>query len=99
MIITFDPLNEIQRSLVHWKSLAKVLLSTPPSPNSTTQPESEITKPGLTTPKKRNSLSENVMRKIYYHKTHDANTYSQAKPTPLRKSSSMLTGHHNSKLH
>jgi hypothetical protein len=44
MIITFDPLNEIQHSLVHWKALAKVLLLTPPTPNSTTQPESEITK-------------------------------------------------------
>jgi len=42
---------------------------------------------------------ENVMRKIYYHKTRDAYTYSQAKPTPLRKSRSMLTRHHSSKLH
>jgi hypothetical protein len=44
MIITFDPLNEIQHSLVHWKALAKALLLTPPTPNSATQPESEITK-------------------------------------------------------
>jgi hypothetical protein len=44
MIITFDPLNEIQHSLVRWKALAEALLLTPPNPNSTTQPESEITK-------------------------------------------------------
>jgi hypothetical protein len=44
MIITFDPLNEIQHSLVRWKALAKALLLTPPTPNSGTQPESEITK-------------------------------------------------------
>jgi hypothetical protein len=43
MIITFDLLNEIQRSLVHWKALAKVLLSTPPTFNSVTQPERKIT--------------------------------------------------------
>ncbi len=45
------------------------------------------------------SLSENAMRKIYYHKTRDANAYSQAKPTPLRNSRPMLTGHHSSELH
>jgi hypothetical protein len=45
MIITFDLLNEIQRSLVHWKALAKALLSTPPTPNLATQPERNITKP------------------------------------------------------
>jgi hypothetical protein len=44
MIITFDPFNEIQHSLVRWKALAKALLLTPPIPNSATQPESEITK-------------------------------------------------------
>jgi hypothetical protein len=42
---------------------------------------------------------ENVTRKIYYHKTHDANTYSQAKPTPLRESRPMLTWHHSLELH
>jgi hypothetical protein len=47
MIITFDPLNEIQHSLVHWKALAKTLCSTPPTPKLATQPESEITKPSL----------------------------------------------------
>jgi hypothetical protein len=101
MIITFDPFNEIQHSLVRWKALAEALLSTPPTPNSSTQPESEIKKNphGLTISKKRSSLSENVMRKIYYHKTRDANTYSQAKPTPLRESRLMLIGHHSSKLH
>jgi hypothetical protein len=100
MIITFDPLKDIQRSLVRWTALAKALLYTSFNPNSDTQPKSEITKPpGLTIPKKRSSLSENVTRKIYYHKTHDANTYSQAKPTPLRKSKPMLTEHHSSKLH
>jgi hypothetical protein len=45
MIVTFDPLNEIQRSLVRWKALAKALLFTPSTPNSATQTESEITKP------------------------------------------------------
>jgi hypothetical protein len=45
MIITFDPLNKIQRSLVRWKALAKALLSAPPTANSATQLESEITKP------------------------------------------------------
>jgi hypothetical protein len=100
MTITFDPLDEIQRFLVCWKALAKALLSKPPTPNSATQPENEITKPhGLTTPKKCSSLSVNVTRKIYYHKTHDANTYSQAKPTPLRESRLMLIGRHNSELH
>jgi hypothetical protein len=100
MIITFDPLNEIQRSLVRWKALAKALLSTPSTPNSDTQPERDHKTPhGLTTPKKRSSLSENVTRKIYYHKTHDANTYSQAKSTPFRKSKPMLIGHHSSELH
>jgi hypothetical protein len=55
---------------------------------------------GLTTLKKKHSfLSENVTRKIYYHKTRDAYTYSQAKPTPLREFRPMLTGHHSSKLH
>jgi hypothetical protein len=44
MIITFDALDEIQRSLVRWKALAKAFLSTPPTPNLATQPESEITK-------------------------------------------------------
>jgi hypothetical protein len=44
MIITFDPLNKIQRLLVRWKALAEALLLTPPTPNSATQPESEITK-------------------------------------------------------
>jgi hypothetical protein len=100
MTITFDLLDEIQRYLVRWKALAKALLSTPPTPNLATQPENEITKPhGLAIPKKRSSLNVNVTRKIYYHKTHDANTYSQAKPTPLRESRLMLTGHHNSELH
>ncbi len=42
---------------------------------------------------------ENVMRKIYYHKTHDANTYSQAKPIPLRESRLMLIGYHSLELH
>ncbi len=50
-------------------------------------------------PSHLNSLSENVTRNIYYHKTHDANTYSQAKPTPLRESMSMLTWHHSLELH
>ncbi len=45
------------------------------------------------------TTTKNVTRKIYYHKTCDANTYNQAKPTPLRESRSMLTGHHSSKLH
>jgi hypothetical protein len=54
---------------------------------------------GLTTPKKNSSLSENVTRKIYYHKTRDAYTYSQAKPIPLREFRPMLMGHHSSKLH
>jgi hypothetical protein len=45
MIITFDLLDKIQCSWVHWKALAKALLSTPPTPNSATQTESEITKP------------------------------------------------------
>jgi hypothetical protein len=44
MIITFDQLNEIQHYLVRWKAFAKALLLTPPTPNSATQPESEITK-------------------------------------------------------
>jgi hypothetical protein len=84
MIITFDQLNEIQHYLVRWKALAKALLLTPPPPNSATQPERERDHKnphGLTTPKKKHSsLSENVTRKIYYHKTRDAYTYSQAKP-------------------
>jgi hypothetical protein len=42
---------------------------------------------------------KNVTRKIYYRKTRDANTYSQAKPTPLGESKPMLTGHHSLKLH
>jgi hypothetical protein len=101
MIITFDPLNEIQHSLVHWKAFAKALLfEHHPLP---IRPHNQRTKSqnphGLTIPKKRNSLSENVTRKIYYHKTCDANTYSQAKLTPLRESRSMLMGHHSSKLH
>jgi hypothetical protein len=101
MIITFDQLNEIQHSLVRWKALAKVLHLTPPTPNSATQPENEITKPPRLnySKKEHSSLSENVMRKIYYHKTRDAYTYSQAKPTPLREFRPMLTGHHSSKLH
>jgi hypothetical protein len=45
------------------------------------------------------TTTENVMKNIYYHKTHDANTYSQVKPTPLRESRSMLIGHHNLELH
>jgi hypothetical protein len=45
MIITFDLLNEIQRSLVRWKAFAKALLFTPSTPNLATQLESEITKP------------------------------------------------------
>jgi len=45
------------------------------------------------------SLSENDTRKIYYHKTRDANTYSQVKRTPLREFKLMLTRHHSSKLH
>jgi len=45
MIITFDLLNEIQRFLVRWKALAKVLLSTPPTLNLATQLENKITKP------------------------------------------------------
>jgi hypothetical protein len=82
MIITFDQLNEIQHSLVRWKALAKALLLAPTTPNSATQPERDHKNPhGLTTPKKKHSsLSENVTRKIYYHKTRDAYTYSQAKP-------------------
>ncbi len=57
MIVTFDPFNEIQHSLVCWKALAEVLLLTPPTPNSATQLESEITKrPRLTTPKKRQKI-------------------------------------------
>jgi hypothetical protein len=44
MIITFDLLNEIQHSLVRWKALANALLLKSPTPNSATQPESEITK-------------------------------------------------------
>ncbi len=100
MIITFDLLNKIQRFLVHWKALTEALLSTPPTPNLATQPKSEITKPhDLITPKKHSSSSENVTRKIYYHKIRDANTYSQAKPTPLRESRPMLTRHHSSELH
>jgi hypothetical protein len=64
MIITFDPLNEIQHSLVRWKALAKAFLLTPPTPNSATQPEREITKsPRLTIPKKRSSLSEKCHKK------------------------------------
>jgi hypothetical protein len=42
---------------------------------------------------------QNDTKKIYYHKTRDANIYSQAKPTPLKKSRPMLMGHHSSKLH
>jgi hypothetical protein len=45
MIITFDPLDKIQRSLVRWKAFAKAFRSTPPTPNLATQLESEITKP------------------------------------------------------
>jgi hypothetical protein len=101
MIITFDLLNAIQHSLVRWKVLTKVLLLTPPTPNSATQLESEITKlPRFNySPKKKNSLSENDTRNIYYHKTGDANTYNQAKPIPFGKSKPMLTGHHSSKFH
>jgi hypothetical protein len=100
MIITFDPLDEIQRSLVRWKALAKAFRFTPPTPNSATQPKSEITKPPQFSYSQKNiSLSENVTRKIYYYKTHDENTYSQSKPTPLKESRPMLTGHHSSKLH
>ncbi len=101
MIITFDLLNEIQHSLVCWKALAKALLLTPPTPNSATQPESEITKFSQFnySPKKQKKLRENDTRKIYYHKTRDVNTYSQAKPTQLRESRPMLMGHHSSKLH
>jgi hypothetical protein len=36
MIITFDLLNEIQRSLVRWKALAKALHSKTLDPNSAT---------------------------------------------------------------
>jgi hypothetical protein len=39
------------------------------------------------------TTTENVTKKIYYH---DANIYSQTKPTPLRESKPMLTGHHSS---
>jgi hypothetical protein len=42
MIISFDSPNEIQRSLVCWKGLAEVFLSTPLTPNSTIQPKNEI---------------------------------------------------------
>jgi len=49
--------------------------------------------------KEHSSLSENDTRKIYYHKTRDANTYNQTKPAPFKESRSMLTGHHSSKLH
>jgi len=45
------------------------------------------------------TTTENVTRKIYYHKTRDAYTYNQAKPTPLREFRPMLTGHHSLKLH
>jgi hypothetical protein len=45
LIITFDQFDKIRYSLVRWKALAKALLSTPPTPNLATQPESEITKP------------------------------------------------------
>jgi hypothetical protein len=69
-------------------------------PNSATQPENKIIEPyGLATSKKRSSLSENVTWKIYYHKTHDENTYSQAKLTTFRESRPMLTKHHSSELH
>ncbi len=44
MIITFDPFNKIQHSLVCWKALAKALFLTLPTLNSATQLESEITK-------------------------------------------------------
>jgi hypothetical protein len=45
MIITFDPLNKIQRSLVRWKALTEAFLLSLPTPNSATQLDSEITKP------------------------------------------------------
>jgi hypothetical protein len=45
------------------------------------------------------TTTENVTRKIYCHKTHDVNTYNQAKPTPFRESRLMLTRHHNLELH
>jgi hypothetical protein len=45
------------------------------------------------------TTTENVTKKIYYHKTRDANTYNQAKPTPLEESKLMITGHHSSELH
>jgi hypothetical protein len=53
MIITFDPLNEIQRSLMRWKALTEALLSTPPLP---IWPHNQITRSqnlhGLINPKK-----------------------------------------------
>jgi hypothetical protein len=45
------------------------------------------------------TTTKNVTKKIYYHKTHDANTCSQAKPTPLKESRPMLIRHHSSELH
>jgi len=45
------------------------------------------------------TTTENVTKNIYYHKIHHANTYSQAKPTPLKESMPMLIGHHGSELH
>jgi len=42
---------------------------------------------------------QNDTKNIYYHTIHDANIYSQAKPTPLKESMLMLKGHHSSKLH
>jgi len=102
MIINFDPPNKIQHSLVRWKVIVKALLLTPPTPNLATQTKSEITKfPrfNYSPPQKKSFLSENDTKKIYYHKTRDVNTYNQAKPTPLKESRPMLTGHHSSKLH
>jgi len=45
MIITFDPFDKIQRSLVRWKALAEALFSTPLTPILATQLERKITKP------------------------------------------------------
>jgi hypothetical protein len=45
------------------------------------------------------TITENVTRKIYYHKTRDINTYSQAKPTPLKEYRLMVIRHHSLKLH
>jgi len=61
MIITFDPLNKIQHSLVRWKALAKALLLTPPTPirPHNQRARSQNSHGLIILKKKQSSLSEN----------------------------------------